>query len=119
MSGLSKIFRSLFLLLAYTASLIGTADLHTDLRSVLGGGVQQIGIHSDVGNCKHINVSDHEHCILCSVNSGKVSILSTPASIESSIAFTTLCVGTTASLPYPTTNFPFSRRGPPSVRFSA
>ena len=114
MSSSSHILHSILILLAYTANLTVFADQHTDLYSVLGGGKAQIGMHADADHCKHVNVTDHEHCILCSANSGRVSVLSTPASIEPDIAVATLGVSIVTSLPSSTTHFPFSHRGPPS-----
>jgi hypothetical protein len=113
MSGSTRILRSILLLLAYTASLTLFAEQHPDLNYILSGGKAQIGMHADADHCKHINLSDHEHCILCSTNSGRVSILSMPASIEPTIAIAPLGIGIVTSLPSFTTHLPYSHRGPP------
>jgi hypothetical protein len=43
-----------------------------------GTGVQQIGLHADADDCKHISVSHAETCSICSFYAGRAIFASTP-----------------------------------------
>lgn len=102
------------LLIVYTLSLAVYVRPHYDGDFVFGRGSVQLTSHDDAGNCKHLSLSHKEHCILCSVSSGRSSIASTTYSVELKLAPTALSNSWAQFSPSSTTSFSFSRRGPPA-----
>ena len=104
---------SIVALIVYTISLTFIVSPHYDVDSSFGSGDVQLTSHNDANNCKHINLSHIEHCVLCSVNSGRAFITSNLYSFEPELYFSDTNFTSSSSLPFSADLSSISPRGPP------